>query len=265
MHRLLVLSVGLFALLLLLSSDLSDEPLDRPPEPGPPTLVPVQLQEPPDVPLPDQPAIPAAPGAESEWVTSGNPESIPVLIRWLQGPTHARYIKGAALAEFAAMGAQARPAVPAILAALQDPESTVRVQAAATLIHMDVQSKAAIRTLKEELNAPAADRRYAAETIGQLVAPDPPIDLGTNCWGHGPPPWVARPWVGKRLLPALVEALGDRDVNVRAAAAVTLGRIGPEAKAALPALRRALKDLEGGVQNSASQAIRKLTRTEPPK
>jgi hypothetical protein len=263
MHRLLVLYVSLFALLLLLSSKLGDESLDRPPAPGPRTLVTVQYQEPPEAPLPDQTAVPAAGGAESEWVTSGSPESIPLLIRYLQGQTHAR-VKSAALAEFAAMGAQARPAVPAILAALQDPESRIRVKAAATLIHMDVQSKAAIRTLKEELNAPAAaDRAYAAGTIGQLV--DPPEELGTSCWGPDPPPQVARPWVGKRLLPPLVEALEDPDENVRAQAAITLGLIGPEAKVALPALTRALKDPEGGVQNAASQAIRKLTGLEPPR
>src|SRR5262245_30313247 len=141
MQRLLVRYVCLFALLLLLSSNLGKEELDHPPGPGSQTSVPVQLHEPPEVPLPDQPAIPAPPGAEYGWVTSGDPESIPVLIRWLQGHPDAR-CKAAALAEFAAMGDQATPAVHAVLAALQDPESSIRVQAAATLIHMDVQSKA---------------------------------------------------------------------------------------------------------------------------
>src|SRR5262249_35066449 len=108
-----------------------------------------------------------------------------------------------------------------------------------------------------------ADRAYTAATIGQLV--DPPEDLGTHCWGPGPPPRVARPWVGQRLLPTLVEALEDSDANVRAEAASTLGGVGPEAKVVLPALTRALKDPQENVQNAAAQAIRKLTRTEPPR
>ena len=37
-------------------------------------------------------------------------------------------------------------------------------------------------------------------------------------------------------MPALIEALGDRDAAVEAGAATALGRIGPKAKAAVPML-----------------------------
>ena len=43
-------------------------------------------------------------------------------------------------------------------------------------------------------------------------------------------------------VPLLIEALNDEDKKVRANAAAVLGRFAPEAKEAVPALSRALKD-----------------------
>jgi HEAT repeat protein len=72
---------------------------------------------------------------------------------------------------------------------------------------------------------------------------------------------------GKRsqdLLPALVRALSDADVQVRRASAGTLGDLGIEAEAALPALRASTNDPEESVRYAATdavEAIEKAART----
>jgi HEAT repeat protein len=48
---------------------------------------------------------------------------------------------------------------------------------------------------------------------------------------------------------ALIEALADRNLSVRAAAALTMGEIGPAARSALPALRALLRDTRNNVPN----------------
>jgi HEAT repeat protein len=50
----------------------------------------------------------------------------------------------------------------------------------------------------------------------------------------------------KKAVPALAEALADRDLNVRYWAATALRQIGPDAKAAVPALIAALETFPGG-------------------
>ena len=166
----------------------------------------VQLEDPPESP---------DPGGDEIRLDEVDPE----FVRYLR--SHDEVVQCAALAEFAGMGAKARGAVPTILETLNDPKSTIRVEAAATLIRMDVQTKAAVRALVKELKADDAPSRVcAARTIGELV--DPPPANGTNCWGPDPPPRMARPWVGKSTLPALVEALADPEPSVRAAAAETI-------------------------------------------
>ena len=52
-----------------------------------------------------------------------------------------------------------------------------------------------------------------------------------------------------------MEALKDDDWSVRSGAAKALGRIGPQAAVALPALRKALSDPKDFVQFSAREAI----------
>src|SRR5947209_5671167 len=53
-------------------------------------------------------------------------------------------------------------------------------------------------------------------------------------------------------------ALKDRDRTVREQAAYTLAEIGPPAAAAIPALREALKERDGSVRAAANQALKKI-------
>jgi len=64
-----------------------------------------------------------------------------------------------------------------------------------------------------------------------------------------------------RKIAVLVEMLGDEEAWLRATAAENLGRMGPAAKAAVPALRKALGDEDRRVRAAAFDA---LTRIEPP-
>ncbi len=67
----------------------------------------------------------------------------------------------------------------------------------------------------------------------------------------------------KAAVPALIKALVDDPRNtVRSHAAQALGQIGPEAKAAVPALIEALKDENENVRNAADGALRKITDGE---
>lgn len=66
---------------------------------------------------------------------------------------------------------------------------------------------------------------------------------------------------GKDPVAPLVAALGDEDYNVRFYAAWTLGRIGPDAAAAVPALIQSRSDLNGDVRRKVVFA---LGRIHPP-
>jgi HEAT repeat protein len=69
---------------------------------------------------------------------------------------------------------------------------------------------------------------------------------------------AARPAEAERVVPALVEALGDDNGYVRHDAAAALGNFGPEAKTAVPALVAALADRERSVRTAAGAALRKI-------
>ena len=59
-------------------------------------------------------------------------------------------------------------------------------------------------------------------------------------------------------MPALVEALKDKEWTVRQSAAEALGKIGPKAEAAVPALAEALKDKNSVVRRIAAQALAQI-------
>lgn len=64
--------------------------------------------------------------------------------------------------------------------------------------------------------------------------------------------------IGAPAVPKLIEALDSDDINVRLMALNTLGLIGPDAKDAIPAIRKALEDPDASVQNRAKDALEKL-------
>jgi hypothetical protein len=69
---------------------------------------------------------------------------------------------------------------------------------------------------------------------------------------------------GGEAVPVLLDLLGDRQSSQRFTAAETLGRIGPPAQAAVPALRSIKEDAEEDkhLRHAAWEALRKITRSE---
>jgi HEAT repeat protein len=57
-------------------------------------------------------------------------------------------------------------------------------------------------------------------------------------------------------VPALTKALGDADKNVRVGAAYALAEIGPLANSAVPALRKATKDRDQDVRDAAAYSLK---------
>jgi HEAT repeat protein len=118
-----------------------------------------------------------------------------------------------------ALGQMGPAVVPALVAALNDENSDVRIGAADSLGRLGAEAKSAAPALKWAIKDPDKEvRRHATFALGILD----PEDLS--------------------VIPLMIEALRDNDLEVRRQAAVTLGRIGPPAKAALPALNDVFKN-----------------------
>jgi HEAT repeat protein len=62
-------------------------------------------------------------------------------------------------------------------------------------------------------------------------------------------------------VPALVGALDDREARVRGAAVLALLKIGPEAQEAIPALRKTLQDKDAKVRAYATKALERIEST----
>ena len=178
----------------------------------------VQLEPPPEPPALVVDPVQNGKVDESGWVRPGNPGSIPLLIQYLKGQEEVS--QRAALANFAAMGTEARGAVPAIREVLNHPKSTMRLQAVVTLAQMDVQSEAVVEVLLKELRSKETQSRInAAQTIAALM--NPPMVYDRSCWGSsGEPPRILRPWVGRATFDALVEAMEDPVVRPHAEQAI---------------------------------------------
>jgi len=65
--------------------------------------------------------------------------------------------------------------------------------------------------------------------------------------------------IGAPAIPPLIAALESDDVNVRLMALNTLNLIGPEAKSAIPAIKKALQDKDAAVQKRAKDVLAKIT------
>ena len=137
----------------------------------------------------------------------------------------------------AAIGA---PAVPALIAALEDERENVRASAAYALGEMGPVAAGAV----DELIVLLADeseevRRHATSALGMIKEPV------------------------SKTVPALVRVLEDReDTDLAFFAAQALTRIGPDATAAVPALREALMSESAYVRGFSSEALSRIGTAE---
>src|SRR5262249_23707055 len=136
------------------------------------------------------------------------------------------------------LGPEAKGAVPALIAALDDPREDVQEGAVRSLQAIGPDAAPAASTLALKLG----DRRffYNSGLSGSHLAAD------------------ALTAIGPSAVPALIEALGSNSEEARDWAAITLGRIGPAAKDAVPALDRLVKK-KGALEGTlAVQALGKI-------
>jgi HEAT repeat protein len=194
---------------------------------------------------------------------------VQVLIRELQDPDpEVRREAAGALGE---MGDDAVAAIPALLQALKDPAQEVAEQAGTSLMHLGRESEAAVPLLVRawlteeddhvlgELDGNMEEMAYAG-VVPALAAlandPDEKLRLrAVEKFGlftdgrHFPEETVA-------AVPALVGFLNDSSSRVRAAAATTLGVIGPAAAQVRPQEDTVL----GQGEPTASEVVRALVR-----
>jgi HEAT repeat protein len=170
------------------------------------------------------------------------------------------------------VGAEAGAAVPALTAALKDKDPEVRHFAARALVRVGDRTakEAAALVLREVLEKGDPDQRLRAEVIVLLwkVGPDavPRIDPGDL---HAAAQMLRGVYSTKatdeatrrNAVPTLLVAFeGTKDAVYRESFAQALGAIGPDARAAVPALTGALKDKDERVRTAAAEALKKIQK-----
>lgn len=127
-------------------------------------------------------------------------------------------------------------AVPALTAALKDPNPNLRGRSAAMLAGVGAGAKDAVPSLIPLVaDNVTAVRVLSISALGAIGAD------------------------AAEAVPALTKALSDPLPDVRRAAAESLGRVGPSAKSAVPALTElAQKDASADVKASAARSIEAL-------
>jgi HEAT repeat protein len=185
--------------------------------------------------------------SDPSWVVglgAGTAEDLPPLIAALKDPQMS--VRADAADELRLFGKEARSAVPALKAALADPVPVVGIRAAAALGWIDPGNVDAVTRLTALATAAHGPRREAIEALGDL----------------GP--------AAKKAVLVLRGLLSDREMRVRAAATESLGLIGPDAASAVSDLLPLLDDKNlrslaaealGQIGPGARAAIPHLTAT----
>ena len=185
-------------------------------------------------------------------------------------------------ASFRALGAIGVPAVPALVEALERPaaDANVRYQAVVALSRIGPGAARAVPALLRSMSNSCGEVRwYSVLALGQIgKAAEPAIpalidalnidypnaDMRSVLCGTLGRIGCARP----EVITSLRQSLQDVDAAVRCQAAKALGRIGPAAREAIPALEEMVAgDTDGAACLTAAEAIVKIhgetARAEP--
>ena len=147
--------------------------------------------------------------------------------------------------------------LPVLLGALNPVDATIRFDLA-DLKPTDPANRRAIPVLLQALegigDTPAPEEAPLEVLLEDDVLPEP-VNFGPEGNGAGddeaPVTFVGNPG----SIAILIEALREKDGNVRAKAARALGGMGPAAKEAIPVLLTALQDREAHVRWDAARAL----------
>jgi HEAT repeat protein len=139
----------------------------------------------------------------------------------------------------AKIGPAAKNAVPEVIKALEKNEGSLACAATYAL------------------GSIGADRKEASELISKnLASPDETLAL-ISAWALAQlQPNDAQS--AEKAVPVLIRGLGESEVKYRRGAAKALGKFGPLAKSALPALQQALHDEDETVRKASAEALKAI-------
>jgi HEAT repeat protein len=142
-------------------------------------------------------------------------KTVPALIELLEN--RSEVIRENAIGTLFEMGPRAKAAADALRQKLDDADGVMRVYAAAALAAMNDQREPSIAKIRQAMQRKDSFAPTAAKALWRLQ-------------GNG-----------EEVVPVLVEMLGDKRFEIRGAAAIVLGEMGPTAKAAVPALAKLVR------------------------
>lgn len=188
-------------------------------------------------------------------------------------------VRMCAMSALALCGPAAKVALPRLLEVLQGTDLNLKLVAVGTLGNLGTNAVAAVPELEKTL-ATSADLNLQVQAMHALgsmgahaVTAVPVLERRLNTsTGLGRPAAALALWkiTGRAapVVPALIEALEIKGTNAADAwpsmlAATTLGEIGPEAKAAVPALSRLLQANDPLTRRAATAALVRISPDTP--
>jgi HEAT repeat protein len=192
-------------------------------------------------------------------------EAVPALVELLGSPHPA--LRAVAAKALAGVGRAAKPAVPGLKAMLEDARPELRTLAADALSRIDPDVSEALAVLRDALLSEKHQGGFRFRTDGVQV---PEGWRGDTIYPDSLEECVAR--FGERAVAVLADIVDDSDLDewsadnvssqcgapVRVWAALLLGRLGPDARKAVPALTRALNDRDTFVRDAAASALGRI-------
>ncbi|RKY29568.1 MAG: hypothetical protein DRP68_07185, partial [Candidatus Omnitrophota bacterium] len=156
-----------------------------------------------------------------------------------------------------ALGEIGSPAIPHLIKALRDKDWRVRYRVRFPLGEI---GSPAIPHLIEVLKDKDSDVRKAAAEALRKIGWRPQNQEEEILYLIANPGWDELVEIGVPAIPYLIEALKDKDSNVRKAAVEALGKI--DSKKAVPPLIEALKDENWDVRSTAAEVLGKIGSQE---
>ena len=158
-------------------------------------------------------------------------DAVPVISNLLQHPEVATRV--AAIEALGKMQPEPDQAIPLLSKALKDDDWSVRKASALALGPFGAKAKSAVPALFELLHN-EVDRDAARDALRQIDT------------------------VGPEAIPVLIKSLESEESRVRFYAVFFLGKLGPEAKEALPALQKLKREDSSRLRRSLEETIKKI-------